>query len=194
VALEPEYNAVVEETSLLAQSAGGDREAFRKLYARYSSPLFSLAVRLVGNTGEAEELVQDAFVKIWRNAAHYDPRKSRPFTWAVTIMRRTCIDHLRKRVRIPASVPFPADGAAATDTSAADSVRLSAEAREDSERLRGALAQTPANQRNALELALFSGMTHYEIAQLLAQPVGTVKSWIRRGLLDLRTTLADSHP
>lgn len=187
----PENEAVIEEARLLARTGAGDREAFRLLYGRYSAPLFSLAMRLVGNIGESEELLQDAFMKIWRNAASYDPRKSRPFTWAVTVMRRTCIDHLRKRRRIPATTPLLPDDAATLDYSASDTVRQSAEAREDSERIRGALAGAPPHQRRALELALFSEMTHAEIALRLDQPVGTVKSWIRRGLLDLRTTLND---
>jgi RNA polymerase sigma-70 factor (ECF subfamily) len=186
----PENEAIIEEACLLAQAGVGDREAFRQLYARYSAPLLSLAVRLVGNLGEAEELLQDAFVKIWRNAASYDPRKSRPFTWAVTVTRRTCIDHLRKRQRLPVTTPL-ADDESAADRAAGDAVRNSAEAREDSERLRGALAEAPPKQRQALELALFSEMTHVEIAERLEQPVGTVKSWIRRGLLDLRTTLEE---
>jgi RNA polymerase sigma-70 factor, ECF subfamily len=187
----PENEAILEESRLLSRAGAGDREAFRLLYARYSAPLFSLAIRLVGNIGEAEELLQDAFMKIWRNAASYDPRKSRPFTWAVTVTRRTCIDHLRKRQRIPATTPLLADDEATIDYSASDTVRHSAEAGEDTERVRGALAGAPPNQRRALELALFSGMTHTEIAQRLEQPVGTVKSWIRRGLLDLRSTLTE---
>jgi RNA polymerase sigma-70 factor (ECF subfamily) len=189
----PDNEAVVEEACLLAQSGAGDREAFRRLYARYSVPLFSLAVRMVGHAGEAEELLQDAFVKIWRNAATYDSRQSRPFTWAVTILRRTCIDHLRKRRLMPVTTPLPGDGAA-PDFSSAETARQVAEAREDSARLRGALAEIPESQRQALELALFSEMTHPEIARRLDQPVGTVKSWIRRGLLGLRLTLADPAP
>jgi RNA polymerase sigma-70 factor (ECF subfamily) len=187
----PENESIAEEARLLARTGAGDREAFRKLYARYSAPLFSLAVRLVGSIGDSEELLQDAFMKIWRNAASYDPHKSRPFTWAVTVMRRTCIDHLRKRRRLPAMTPLPPDDAAAPRSSADDTVRHAAEAREDSERVRGALADAPPHQRRALELALFSEMTHAEIARQLDQPVGTVKSWIRRGLLDLRTTLTE---
>jgi len=187
----PENESIAEESRLLARAGAGDREAFRELYARYSTPLFSLAVRLVGSIGDSEELLQDAFMKIWRNAASYDPRKSRPFTWAVTVMRRTCIDHLRKRQRIPAMTPLLPDDAATLHSSAGDTVRHSAEAREDSERVRGALAGAPPHQRRALELALFSEMTHAEIARQLDQPVGTVKSWIRRGLLDLRTTLTE---
>ena len=187
-----ENEAILEEICLLAQTGAGDRAAFRQLYARYSAPLFSLAVRLVGNTGEAEELLQDAFVKIWRHAAAYDSRRSRPFTWAVTILRRTCIDHLRKRRRIPVTTPLSFE--TVPDHSAGGTARQVAEAHEDSERLQGALAALDADQRHALELALFSALTHAEIAEHLAQPVGTVKSWIRRGLLGLRTTLTDSVP
>jgi RNA polymerase sigma-70 factor (ECF subfamily) len=186
--------AAVEESQLLARMGAGDREAFRELYARYSRPLYSLAVRLVGDAGEAEEQLQDAFVKIWQNAAAYDARKSRPFTWAVTITRRTCIDRLRRRrLQVP-TAPFAGgdDGpvAVAPDRGAGEI----AESREDSERLHGALADIPPGQRTALELALFSALTHFEIARQLDQPVGTVKSWIRRGLLGLRTTLADPSP
>jgi RNA polymerase sigma-70 factor (ECF subfamily) len=189
----PENDDAIEGAHLLARTGAGDREAFRLLHARYSAPLFSLAVRMVGNFGEAEELLQDAFMKVWRSAASYDPRKSRPFTWAVTVVRRTCIDHLRKRRRLPVTTPMPDDDAA-IDQSAGDAVRRSVEASEDSELVRGAIAESPPNQRRALELALFSGMTHAEIAERLGQPVGTVKSWIRRGLLDLRTTLTEPIP
>jgi RNA polymerase sigma-70 factor (ECF subfamily) len=185
----PENQAALEESRLLALMGAGDRDAFRELYARYSRPLYSLAVRLVGDAGEAEEQIQDAFVKIWQNASRYDPRKSRPFTWAVTITRRTCIDRLRRRKLQVATAPL-ADEGAAPDPGAGDL----AEAREDSERLRGALADIPTGQRTALELALFSALTHFEIARQLDQPVGTVKSWIRRGLLGLRSTLADPSP
>jgi RNA polymerase sigma-70 factor, ECF subfamily len=191
---DPERTAAAEESILLARVAGGDRDAFRLLYARYSGPLLSFAVRLVGNIGEAEEQLQDAFVKIWRHSSSYDSRKARPFTWAVTILRRTCIDHLRKHRRLPATLPLPADETTVNGFSAGDTVRQAAESREDSERLRVALAVTPQNQRRALELALFSEMTHTEIARLLEQPVGTVKSWIRRGLLDLHATLTDPTP
>ncbi len=191
---EPDNAAATEEAGLLALTGRGDREAFRLLYARYSAPLFSLAVRFVGNTGEAEELLQDVFVKIWRNAVVFDSRKSRPFTWAVTIMRRTCIDHLRKRRRIPASAPLPADAGAPAGCSTGADGRQAAEAREDSDRLSEALAKIPPDPRRALELALFSEMTRVEIARHLEQPEGTVKSWIRRGMLDLRTILTNSAP
>ncbi len=182
------------EAFLLARIGTGDRDSFRELYGRYSGPLFSLAMRFVGDRGAAEELLQDVFVKIWRGAASYDSRKSRPFTWAVTITRRVCIDHLRKRRR-QTSLESPFDETLALEgDGAGESVRSTAEAHEDSERLRGALAGFPAQQRIALELALFSALTHIEIAGRLNQPVGTIKSWIRRGLLDLHDTLSKTSP
>jgi RNA polymerase sigma-70 factor, ECF subfamily len=183
-----------EEIQLLADVAGGDRAAFRDLYTRYSAPLFSLAVRLVGDHGAAEEALQDAFVKIWRNAHAYDPRKSRPFTWAVTILRRTCIDHLRKHGRAPAAVPLPDDESAAPGLYTRENVRRTAETRETTEAVRSALSTIAQPQRSALELALYSTLTHSEIAARLSQPVGTIKTWIRRGLLDLRATLKDATP
>lgn len=182
--------AILEESNLLARAGGGDREAFRLLYARFSAPLFSLALRIVGDRGEAEEMTQDAFVKIWRNAASYDARKSRPFTWAVTIMRRTCFDHLRKRRRIPVTTPLATEAGTAAGFPAGENLREAIEAQEDSGHLRRALAELPTGQRGALELALFSDKTHAEIASSLGQPIGTVKSWIRRGLVDLHTTLS----
>lgn len=192
MAHQSENEAIIEEVCLLAQAGAGDREAFRLLYERFSAPLFALALRLVGNLPDAEETLQDTFMKIWRNAASYDSRKSRPFTWAVTILRRTCFDCLRKRGRAPVTAPLSDETPAAPERSSGESGLDAAEASEDSKRLLEALAAIPQGQRRALELALFSDMTQSEIAQKLEQPVGTVKSWIRRGFLELRSTLSNS--
>lgn len=182
------------EIRLLAAVAAGDREAFRQLYARYSAALFSLAIRLVGDPGAAEEALQDAFVKIWRHAAGYDARKSRPFTWAVTILRRTCIDQLRKHRRHPGALPLPEDDTAPAEFFTPEAARRTTEGHEAADLLRATLATISPPQRTALELALFSTLTHAEIAARLAQPAGTVKSWIRRGLLELRATLNEPAP
>lgn len=192
--MPPPENDHQEEVRLLAAVATGDRPAFRQLYARYSAPLFSLALRLLGDAGAAEEALQDSFVKIWRHAAGYDARKSRPFTWTVTILRRTCIDHLRRRHHRPAALPLPDDDTAPAGFSTPEMSRPSAEGRETSDRVHATLATIPPPRRNALELALFSTLTHAEIAAQLAQPVGTVKSWIRRGLLEIRHNLNHSLP
>ena len=189
----PEHE-VLEEIRLLAAIAAGGRPAFRELYARYSAPLFSLAIRLVGDAGAAEEVLQDAFVKIWRHAGAYDSRQSRPFSWAVTILRRTGIDHLRKHRRAPLALPLPEEDYAPAEFSTPETTRRTTEVHETAARLRATLATIAPPQRTALELALFSTLTHAEIAEHLAQPAGTVKSWIRRGLLELRGLLNEPVP
>ena len=187
-------NEIHEEIRLLAAVAAGGRPAFRELYARYSAPLFSLALRFMGDAGAAEEALQDAFVKIWRHAGSYDARKSQPFTWAVTLLRRTCIDHLRKKRRRPEALPLPADDTAGAELATPETARRTTEVHEAADRLRATLATIAPPQRTALELALFSTLTHAEIAAQLAQPAGTVKSWIRRGLFDLRGILNEPVP
>ncbi len=182
-------NEVREETALLVAAGGGDRAAFRELYGHLSAPLFSLALRLVGDAGAAEEILQDTFVKIWRHAAGYDARKAQPFTWAVTILRRTAIDHLRRHHRAPVLDALPVEDAV---PGVSETARATAEAHETAERVRGLLATIEQPRRSALELALFSTLTHAEIATRLAQPAGTVKTWIRRGLLELRHTLSST--
>jgi RNA polymerase sigma-70 factor (ECF subfamily) len=191
--MPPPESEVFLEVRLLAAVAAGDRPAFRELYARHRTALFALAVRLTGDPGAAEEVLQDAFVKIWRHAADYDARKSRPFTWTVTILRRTAIDHLRRHRRDPATLPLPEDDAPAV-LAVPEAARRTAEAHERSDRLNATLETLAPPQRTALELALFSTLTHAEIAARLAQPAGTVKTWIRRGLLELRATLSETNP
>lgn len=179
--------AAIEEAFLLAQVGAGDNEAFRKIYDRYSTPLYSLGMRMLRQPAEAEEALQDTFVKIWNNASKFDARKSRPFTWAVTIMRRTCIDRIRKLKRTPESVTIePTED---QDWSTPEKVRETTVRHEMREQVETALKDVPDKQKRALELALFSGMTHSEIANALEQPLGTVKSWLKRGLFQLRTTL-----
>jgi len=192
--MPPPENEITEEIDLLARIAAGDNAAFRRLYTRYSPALFPLAIRLLGDNGAAEEALQDTFVKIWRHAPLYDARLSRPFTWAVTILRRTCIDHLRKNRHASRTTPLPDDDTAPAELSTGENIRRTAEVRETTGRLRTALAALAPPQRDALELALFSTLTHPEIAARLAQPIGTIKTWIRRGLLDLRATLNDPTP
>jgi len=178
-----------KEARLLIQAGGGDRQALRALYDRYADPLFSLAVRMLGDHQEAEEALQDTFIKIWQHAKNYDPAKSRPFTWVVTIMRRRCIDTLRQRQRKP-TVEAIAPENTWVDRGAA--VAVCVEAADAVEAVNTALSNSPEGQKRALEMALFSGMTHLEIAQTLKQPLGTVKSWLQRGLRQLRNTLSES--
>lgn len=181
------HEAAIEEACLLAQVGVGDSAAFNKIYDRYAQPLYSLGLRMLGNASDAEEALQDTFVKIWNNAAFYDARKSRPFTWAVTIMRRTCIDRLRKLKKD--SVLTTLDAEQDREWSTPETVRATVSARETRSQVEAALDRIPEKQKRALELALFSGMTHSEIASALEQPLGTVKSWLKRGLFQLRSNL-----
>jgi RNA polymerase sigma-70 factor (ECF subfamily) len=190
MAPSPEEQTALEEAQLLAQIATGDRAAFRQLYDRYSGPLFSLAVRMTGDTGAAEELLQDVFLKIWRHAAAFEAGKSHPFTWAITITRRTCIVHILRRRYRPALIGSDE----LLSVAAADSVHRAAETSDQVAQLHTALTTLPADQRRVLELALFSEFTHAEIAAHLRAPIGTVKTWIRRGLLALRASLPSVAP
>jgi RNA polymerase sigma-70 factor, ECF subfamily len=185
-----QQESALEEACLLAQIGVGDSRAFRVLYDKYSTPLYSLGLRMLKNPSEAEEALQDTFVKVWKNAAHFDARKSRPFTWVVTIMRRTCIDRIRKLSRGPEVTTFEAE----TDQewSVSEDVRRTVAQHEAREQVEEALKEVPEKQKRALEMALFSGMTHSEIAKSLEQPLGTVKSWLKRGLFQLRSTLTES--
>jgi RNA polymerase sigma-70 factor (ECF subfamily) len=185
---------VDEDIRILTAVAAGDRAAFRDLYARFSSPLYALAVRLLGDASDAEEALQDTFVKIARSAPHYDARKSRPFTWAVTILRRTCIDLIRKNRRAPLREPLPVDDDAHPAFALPETARQTAEMHDTAALVHAGLAHVAQPQRSALELALFSTLTQSEIATRLSLPVGTVKTWVRRGLLDLRKTLKASTP
>lgn len=171
----------------------GDRDAFRECYARWHAPLFSLAIQLVGDVGLAEEVLQDTFVKIWRHASAYDERKSRPFTWAVTILRRTCIDHLRKNQRVPPILALTDDRVGTTGWLTQETTHDTIERQEATEQLRAALGKVSLPQRAALELALFSALTQAEIASRLTQPLGTIKTWIRRGLIELGATMKGSE-
>jgi RNA polymerase sigma-70 factor (ECF subfamily) len=192
VSAAPEHESA-EEIRLLAGIAAGDRESLRQLYARYSRPLFSVAMRMLNDRGAAEERLQDTFLSIWRHAGSYDPRKSQPFTWAFTILRRACIDHLRRQRRTVQSHAMDTEAGPSLADTETESARELAERRETAAQLRSSLAEISSPQREALELALFSSLTHPEIAAQLGQPLGTVKSWIRRGLLDLRTAFNETE-
>ena len=178
-----------EEASLLNRIASGDQAAFEQLYRKYAGPLFSLGLRMLENEKEAEEALQDTFVKLWNKADSYDAGKSRPFTWSVTIMRRTCIDRLRKNKRRPVSTTL--EDAPASQWAIPETVRKTTEHNDRAHRVSVAMQAIPPHQKRALELALFSGLTHREIAENLKQPLGTVKSWLRRGLFQLSSSLTE---
>lgn len=157
--------------------------AFEATYRLVSPHLFGLAVHMLRDADLARDVVQDTFISIWRNAAEYDPRKSAPMTWMVSIARYRALDLLRKAKPVisldNASVPEPpADAEAET--------RLEPE---DSAALHKCMGRLASAQRQTIMLAYFHGLTHSELASHLRQPLGTVKSWVRQGLLQLKDCL-----
>lgn len=178
-----------EHRALAAALARGDKAALGRLYDLLAKPLYSLALRVTNDPAEAQDVVQDVFLQLWNKAADYEPSRGNYFSWAATLTRNRALDRVRMRARrqeiVQASAPdiLPADNA---DLDSSDSLWL----REKATAVRSALGALPAEQKGAIELAFFNGLTQQEIAQKLGEPLGTVKARIRRGLLRLRESLS----
>jgi RNA polymerase sigma-70 factor (ECF subfamily) len=185
----------VRDVRLLRRTAAGDREAFAELYDRHGSAVFGLLVRLVGHRGEAEELLQEVFLEVWRRAASYDPARAAPRSWLLLVARSRAIDGLRSRrarERRESATETMA-GARLDGQPVTLPVGLSRlEVEERRHRVGAALGRLPAEQREPIELAFFAGLTHTTIAERLAQPLGTVKSRILLGMRKLRHDLEES--
>ena len=181
------------DREMLAQSAKGDQRAFAALYDRLSGPLYSLAVKMLGDANEAQDALQDVFVQIWRRAASYDSSQSSVFSWAMLMTRSRVIDRLRargRRLHVVASSIDDESSSVAIDASAAEDTTDTVDRNDEAMRLRSVLEKLPTDQRQAIELAFFGALTHHEIADRLQQPLGTIKARIRRGLLKLRGRVA----
>ena len=176
------------QAQLLMRVAGGDVQAMSDFYDHIAGPLFSVARRIIGNPAEAEEIVQDVFMQIWEKASSFDPLLGSAFHWALSITRHRAIDRLRssqRRARLVEELQERAEAEPAVVAQPdADTLMI-----EEAKTVRSALGSLPREQRQALELAFLAGLTHSEIAELLHQPVGTIKARIRRGLLKLRESL-----
>ena len=179
--------AQISDIDLLHAVARRDELALAALYDRYRVILFGLLVRILNSREEAEDVLQEVFLQVWRRAADFDEQRGRPFTWLVTVARSRAID----RLRVLASRQRLADSAAqdATDeVSDAVADTLHAEQREIVGR---ALAILPEEQRRTLKLAYFEGLTQSEIAAQLGTPLGTVKTRMRAGMMKLRELLGE---
>jgi RNA polymerase sigma-70 factor (ECF subfamily) len=175
---------------LVRRMAAGDRTALAELYDRFSRPLYATALRIVSDPTDAQDIVHDAFISLWEKAAMFDARRGHAFSWAVTLVRNRAIDRVRSRRRrgellaasVPADLGYDEESGPGADDQAASGDEATA--------VRAAVAALPLEQKRAVELAFFGGLTQQEIAQQLSEPLGTVKARIRRGLLKLRDTLA----
>lgn len=176
------------QAQLLRRIAAQDREALADFYDQTAAVFFSIAVRILGDPHEAEEVVQDVFVQIWSKAATFDGALGAPFHWALGITRNRSIDRLRsrqRRTRLLESVTEETDNHPAA-SSPQSNFALS---EEELTQVRSAVKSLPQEQRQAIEMAFFNGLTHQEIAGALSEPLGTVKARIRRGMLKLRDSL-----
>jgi RNA polymerase sigma-70 factor (ECF subfamily) len=184
-ALRPEP-AQVNDVELLKRIVAGDEAALAQLYDGYRVILFGLLMRILNNREEAEDVLQEVFLQVWRRAADFDENRGRPFTWLVTLTRSRGIDRLRtlaarERVAIAGA---KAESEAVSDA-ASDVFRS-----EQRGLVTSALAQLPEEQKRALMLAYFDGLTQSEIATRLGAPLGTIKTRMRTGMMKLRELLA----
>jgi RNA polymerase sigma-70 factor (ECF subfamily) len=178
-------SAEMSEVELLHAVARGDEAALARLYDAYRVILFGLLVRILNSREEAEDILQDVFIQVWRRAKDFDEKRGRPFTWLVTLARSRAIDRLRQlsaRQRL-------ADGAAREQThevsdALTDTVKVAQQ-----QVVRRALSELPEEQRRTLVLAYFDGLTQSEIAAKLNAPLGTIKTRMRSGMIKLRALL-----
>jgi RNA polymerase sigma-70 factor (ECF subfamily) len=191
--------ATLIDPKLLSRVAKGDLDAFGQLYDQSSLLLFTLASRILGNRKDAAQLLQDVYLEVWRKVARYDIGRGTPAAWLITLTRTRAIE----RIRSGAS-RGPQDATDSSDSATPDlqdHLPLTPETKEERElrlTLIHAIAELPAAQREAIEMAYYHGLSHTEIAARLHQPLGTVKSRTKLAMVKLRallhSTLEHSHP
>ena len=164
-------------------------DAFEVFYDRHGGAAYSLAYRIVGERGAAEDVVQEAFISIWRSGARYDRVRGSVRSWMLGIVRNRAIDLLRSRTgRTPLDFD---DDAVLEQREAAERTEKEALQRETADEVRGAIGELPRDQSKVIELAYFGGFSHSEIARILGLPMGTVKGRMRLGLEKIRGQLAE---
>ena len=174
------------DVELLAAIVARDEAALAQLYDRYRVILFGLLMRILNNREEAEDVLRELFMQVWRRAADFDENRGRPFTWLVTMARSRGIDRLRTlAARERTAVAAARDESEAVSDAATDAFRS-----EQRGLVTNALAQLPDEQKRPLMLAYFDGLTQSEIAAHLGAPLGTVKTRMRTGMIKLRELLA----
>ena len=180
-----------DDSALAARVGYGDADALAILYSRYGRVVYSFAIRMVGDVGSAEELTQEVFIRVWRQGGSYQQSRGAFLTWLLSVTHNMAIDEIRRRKRRPV-LQEPANDEDQTLVAVSDpKADVEAEAWLSSLRglVRDALKEIPEAQRSAIELAYFSGLTQREIADRLNEPLGTIKTRMRLGLLKLRERL-----
>jgi RNA polymerase sigma factor (sigma-70 family) len=184
-------------SQLLARAGLGDRAAFATLYERTSTHLFAVVLRINRDRAQAEDILQEVYVNVWRSAQSFDAAQSQPLTWLTSIARNRAIDSLRRAQTQPQiQTVHTSDGDEAEDNDVYDQVaddsagplELLSRA-SDARALSLCMKGLSAQQRQSVAMAFYDGLSHAEVAEQLKQPLGTVKSWVRRALMALKTCL-----
>ncbi|MBP6812305.1 MAG: sigma-70 family RNA polymerase sigma factor [Saprospiraceae bacterium] len=175
--------AIWNEQEMIAQLLSGDTAAFSGLYDRYSGALYGLILNIVENEADAENLLQDAFVKIWRNFKYFDPEKGRLFTFLAIIARRAALDFIRSAYKSNQRIIQTTDAAVSIESPSPEMAKV------DFIGLDALLLKLKPEQREIIDLIYFQGLTQQEVSDALQLPLGTVKSRCRTTLLHLRTIL-----
>jgi RNA polymerase sigma-70 factor, ECF subfamily len=171
--------------ALLADCATGDQAAFDRLYRLTAPKLFALAIRILQRRDIAEEVLQESFVRIWRNAQAYEAAKAHAMTWMSTIVRNTALDWLRRpNLESPLDLTEGAD-----PPDEAPLPMASLQLKEEENALHNCIKELGAPERQCIALAYFRGLSNSELAEQLSVPLGTIKSWIRRSMMRLRECL-----
>ena len=185
-ALPPRVPAGPDLAALLRASARGDEVAFAQLYDATAARAHGLALRVVRDPAQAEEVTQEAFLEVWRTAARFDSDRGSALSWLLTLTHRKAVDRVRSaEASSRRDTSYHSQNQPIDHDSTAEAATASMEAR----RVRGALASLTPVQREAVELAYFGGYTHTEVASMLQLPVGTAKTRIRDGLIRLRDAM-----
>jgi RNA polymerase sigma-70 factor (ECF subfamily) len=184
-----ETNRSARLADLLARTALSDQAAFEELYRLSAPHLYGVALRILREPALAEDLLQEAFVNVWHHAGSYNAAKAKPQTWLTSIVRNRCLDHLRRReldtvtmTRDDDETEMELEGMGPTP----EELLLSGA---DANSVRSCIEGLEGGQRQAIALAFVQGLSHAELAEYLRQPLGTVKSWVRRGLERLKKCL-----
>jgi RNA polymerase sigma-70 factor (ECF subfamily) len=181
---------VLADEELMHLVRAGDAQAFEIVFDRHSGAAFSLAYRMCGRQAMAEDIVQEAFVSLWRSGARYDATRGSVRTWVLSVVRNRTIDAFR-RESAKGSRDVSEEGIAER-MAAPELTDTEVERRDEARQVRKALVELPPDQRQVIELAYFGGFTHSQIADMLELPSGTVKGRMRLGLTKMRLALGDS--
>ena len=176
----------IQLAAALVRVAAGDRAALQLVHHDTSAKLFGVVLRILNDRSEAEDVLQDVFVTVWRKAASFDPARASPITWLVAIARNRAIDRLRASGMSRRTEPIEAAGEVSDPAPAAGEI---VEAAQEHERLERCFGELEARQAAAIRAAFLDGATYDDLSRRMNVPLGTMKSWIRRGLQKLRACL-----